>query len=110
MDDIGKAAAAAIAAPERFDGVELELASDYLSMAEIAEVLSGVLGTRLRAGHDRGAGPRGGDACDGRLARVDERVGQPARPEYAKALGLSTTRFETWASKHMRAASLAGPE
>ena len=32
VDDIGRAAAAAFAAPERFDGVELELASDYLSM------------------------------------------------------------------------------
>ncbi|MFD2350986.1 NmrA family NAD(P)-binding protein [Nonomuraea ferruginea] len=49
VDDIGRAAAAAIAEPERFHGVELELASDYLSMTEIAEVLSRALGTHLSA-------------------------------------------------------------
>lgn len=47
--DIGRAATAAITAPERFDGVELELASDYLSMTEIAEVLSRALDTELSA-------------------------------------------------------------
>src|SRR5690606_10075140 len=47
--DIGRAAAAAVAEPERFDRVELELASDYLSMSEIAEILSEALGTPLAA-------------------------------------------------------------
>jgi uncharacterized protein YbjT (DUF2867 family) len=47
--DIGAAATAAVLAPERFNGIELELASDYLSMTQIAEVLSRVLGTPLSA-------------------------------------------------------------
>jgi len=47
--DIGTAAAAAIAEPERFDQVELELAGDYLSMTEIAEVLSRALGRPVPA-------------------------------------------------------------
>jgi uncharacterized protein YbjT (DUF2867 family) len=49
VDDVGTAAAAAIAAPERFDGLELELASDYLPMTAIAEILSRTLGTHVSA-------------------------------------------------------------
>lgn len=104
VDDIGRAAATAIVAPERFDGVELELASDYLSMTEIAEVLSRVLGTRLPApdmteGEALAAGmPRMGASHE--WLNV---VGQPARPEYARSLGLPLTGFEEWARKYMRA-------
>jgi hypothetical protein len=29
--------------------------------------------------------------------------GQPARPEYARALGIPLTGFEEWARTHMRA-------
>ncbi|MFB9831199.1 NmrA family NAD(P)-binding protein [Actinoallomurus acaciae] len=104
VDDIGGAAAAAIAAPERFDGVELELASDYLSMTEIAEILSRVLGTRLPAPDMTeeeafAAGMPGMGASHEWL----NAVGQPARPEYARSLGLSLTGFEEWARKYMRA-------
>lgn len=49
VQDIGAAAAAAVLAPERFHGVQLELTSDYLSMTQIAEVLSRTLGTPLSA-------------------------------------------------------------
>ncbi|MFC5952796.1 NmrA family NAD(P)-binding protein, partial [Pseudonocardia lutea] len=50
VQDIGSAAAAAIAAPERFDEVELEFASDHLSMTEVAEVLSEALGAVYEVG------------------------------------------------------------
>ena len=43
VDDIGATVAAAINRPQRFHEVELELASDYLSMTEIAAVLSRAL-------------------------------------------------------------------
>jgi len=49
VEDIGGAAAAAITAPERFDRVELELASDYLSMSRTADTLSRTLGTHPSA-------------------------------------------------------------
>jgi uncharacterized protein YbjT (DUF2867 family) len=104
VDDIGRAAAAAIAAPERFDGVELELASDYLSMAEIAEVLSRALGTRLSAPdmteeEALAAGMPGMGASHEWL----NAHGQPARPEYARDLGIPLTGFEEWAQEHLRA-------
>lgn len=49
VDVIGAAAAAAVAAPGRFDRVEPELASDLLTMREIAEILGEHLGTTLTA-------------------------------------------------------------
>ncbi|MDA2809037.1 NmrA family NAD(P)-binding protein [Nocardiopsis sp. RSe5-2] len=104
VGDIGAAAAAAIADPERFDRVELELASDYLSMTEIAAVLSRALGTAVSApdmtteeAEAAGMPPMGAS-----LGWLNE-VGQPARPEFARALGIRPTSFEEWAKEHMRA-------
>ena len=102
-EDIGAAAAAAIAEPERFHGVELELASDYLSMTEIAAVLSRVLGTHLTApdmteeeAFAAGMPPMGASHEWMNVA------GQPARPEFARALGIPLTGFEEWAREHLR--------
>jgi uncharacterized protein YbjT (DUF2867 family) len=101
--DIGAAAAAAFAAPERFDRVELELASDYLSMTQIAEVLSRVLGTRLSAPDmtaeealAAGMPPMG---VSHEWLNV---AGQPGRPRYATDLGIPLTGFEEWALAHLR--------
>ncbi|EMD24713.1 NmrA family NAD(P)-binding protein [Amycolatopsis azurea] len=102
VDDIGAAAAAVIAEPERFTGVELELASDFLTMAEIAEVLSDVLGTRLAAPDmtveqavAAGMPPMG---ASHEWLNV---IGQPGRPQYARELGLPLTGFATWARKYL---------
>ncbi|GLY89135.1 NmrA family NAD(P)-binding protein [Actinoallomurus iriomotensis] len=106
VDDIGGAAAAAITAPERFDGVELELASDYLSMKEIAEVLSRVLGTRLTAPDmTEEEALAAGMPAMGATHEWLNVTGQPGRPEYARALGLPLTSFEEWAREHLRAAA-----
>ncbi|WP_410598485.1 NmrA family NAD(P)-binding protein [Amycolatopsis sp. lyj-90] len=103
VDDIGTAAAAAIAEPERFDGVELELASDFLSMREIAEILSRASGTRLSAPDmtveqalAAGMPPMGASHEWLNVA------GQPGRPEYAKELGLPLTGFDEWTRKYLR--------
>ncbi|WP_113699212.1 NmrA family NAD(P)-binding protein [Nonomuraea lactucae] len=103
VDDIGRAAAAAIAEPERFHGVELELASDYLSMTEIADILSRALGTPLSAPDmteeqalAAGMPPMGASHEWMNIA------GQPARPQYARDLGLALTSFEEWARQHLR--------
>ncbi|MFE2747435.1 NmrA/HSCARG family protein [Streptomyces scopuliridis] len=106
VEDIGRAAAAAITTPERFDGVELELASDYLSMTEIAAALSRALGTELSAPdmteeEARAAGMPGMGAGHEWM----NVAGQPARPEYARDLGIPLTSFEEWAQEHMRAAA-----
>ncbi|GLZ37101.1 NmrA/HSCARG family protein [Actinokineospora sp. NBRC 105648] len=102
--DIGSAAAAAITAPERFDGVELELASDYLSMTEIAEVLSRALGTRLSAPDMTEAEAlAAGMPAMGATHEWLNVAGQPGRPEYARAFGIPLTSFDTWAQEHLRA-------
>ena len=104
VDDIGRAAAAAIAAPERFDGVELELASDHLSMTEIAEVLSRVLGTPLSAPDmTEEEALAAGMPPMGASHEWINVAGQPARPEYARDLGIALTSFEEWAREHLRA-------
>jgi uncharacterized protein YbjT (DUF2867 family) len=102
--DIGRAAAAAIAAPERFDGVELELASDYLSMTEIADVLSRALGRHLSAPNMTvEQAMAAGMPTMGASHEFMNVVGQPGRPEYARDLGIPLTSFEDWAQEHMRA-------
>lgn len=104
VDDIGRAAAAAIAAPERFDGVELELASDFLPMAEIAAVLSRALGTQLSAPDmTEEEALAAGMPEMGTSHEWLNVVGQPGRPQYARDLGIPLTSFEEWAQKHMSA-------
>ncbi|MFJ6076361.1 NmrA family NAD(P)-binding protein [Streptomyces sp. NPDC093065] len=104
--DIGSAAAAAIAAPERFHQIELELASDYLTMTQIAEVLTQVLNVPVSAPdmttEEAFAAGMTPEAAGHEFFNV---VGQPARPEFARDLGITLTTFEEWARGHMTAAS-----
>ncbi|AWS44464.1 NmrA/HSCARG family protein [Streptosporangium sp. 'caverna'] len=104
VDDIGQAAAAAITEPERFDRVELELAGDYLTMTDIAKILSRSLGTELAAPDMtlEEAIAAGMPAAGASHERTNV-VGQPARPQYAQALGIPLTSFEEWAEKYLRA-------
>ncbi|MEU9609430.1 NmrA/HSCARG family protein [Streptomyces sp. NPDC048057] len=106
VDDIGATAAAAVAAPERFHRVELELAGDRLSMAEITDVLSRALGVPLTARDTTEA-----EAVAAGLSTLlttaqawQNAFEQPARPEYAQELGIPLTRFEDWARKHLTTA------
>ncbi|MFJ9028618.1 NmrA/HSCARG family protein [Streptomyces sp. NPDC102274] len=103
VEDIGTAAAAAIAAPERFDRVELELAGDYLTMTDIAEILSRNLGTELTAPDmtKEEATAAGMPDMGFGQAHVNEHE-QPARPDFARDLGLPLTTFEAWARDHLR--------
>ncbi|AXG81311.1 NmrA family NAD(P)-binding protein [Streptomyces paludis] len=105
VDDIGSAAAAAVAEPERFDRVALELASDYLTMTDIAAVLSRSTGTVLAAPDMtlEEAAAAGMPAMGASHDFLNE-AGQPARPEYARALGIPLTGFAEWATAHLRAA------
>lgn len=102
VDDIGNAAAAAVGEPERFHRVELELASDFLTMTEIAEILSRNLGSDLAAPdmtaeEATAAGmPPAGIGLDWMNVAV-----QPARPQYARALGISVTSFADWSRRHL---------
>ncbi|MEU2361295.1 NmrA family NAD(P)-binding protein [Streptomyces noursei] len=103
VDDIGRAAAAALTAPERFGRVELELASDYLSMTEIAEVLSRALGTQLSAPDmTEEEALAAGMPAMGATHEWLNVTGQPGRPQYARDLGIPLTGFEEWTRQHMR--------
>ncbi|TQS42706.1 NmrA family NAD(P)-binding protein [Cryptosporangium phraense] len=97
-DDIGAAAAAAFADPARFDGVELELAGDRLSMREVAKILSDVLGTEIALPAE-GEGPAEHFA---RAQRYSTDHPAPARPEFAHAQGLTPRTLADWASVHLR--------
>ncbi|WP_033212539.1 NmrA family NAD(P)-binding protein [Kitasatospora phosalacinea] len=104
--DVGRAVAAAVSAPAEFHRVELELAGDYLTMTEIAEILSRAAGVPLSAPdmteeQARAAGM--GDA--GATHAFLEVVGHPARPRFARALGIDLTGFEEWAHEHLRTAA-----
>jgi uncharacterized protein YbjT (DUF2867 family) len=102
VQDIGVAAAAAIAAPQRFDRVELELAGDYLSMAEIAAALSRVLGVELTPPDlTEAEALAAGMPPMGAAHEWLNAVGQPARPEYARELGLALTTFDSWTEEHL---------
>ncbi|MFG1891507.1 NmrA/HSCARG family protein [Micromonospora sp. NPDC049051] len=105
VTDIGRAAAAAFAAPQRFDRVELELASDHLSMTDIAAALSRALGTEVAApdmteDEAVAAGMPQWAGLSHELLNVAE---QPARPEYARALGIPLTTFAEWTREHLPA-------
>ncbi len=97
-EDIGQAAAAAINDPATFHGVTLQLASDLLTLPQIAEVLSRVDGKEysVKAGTIEeaiAAGLHPGVAQGMTYMNVAPVL---ARPEIARAYGLSTTSFETW--------------
>nr|WP_042179345.1 NmrA family NAD(P)-binding protein [Kibdelosporangium sp. MJ126-NF4]CEL13772.1 NmrA family protein [Kibdelosporangium sp. MJ126-NF4]CTQ88140.1 NmrA family protein [Kibdelosporangium sp. MJ126-NF4] len=102
VDDIGGAVAAAVAEPERFTGVELELASDYLSVAEVAEVLSRAVGVPIVAPEMTEAEAfAAGMPPMGAAHEWLNVVGQPARPRAARELGVPLTSFEEWARAYM---------
>lgn len=102
--DIGAAAAAAILEPARFDRVELELASDYQPMFQIAEILSGVLGRTLSAPDmtEAEAVAAGMPPMGASLEWMNV-AGQPARPEFARNLGIRVTPFRLWAESELSA-------
>ncbi|MDI3289028.1 NmrA/HSCARG family protein [Polyangium sp. 15x6] len=111
MQDIGAAAAAAFTDPATWNGVELEIAGDRLSMREIAAVLSEVLGTPIEA-----PSLTAEEALAQGLLPIfvvsQQRmnvVDSPARPEHARAHGLATTDFRTWAKAHLGRTEAAKP-
>ncbi|WP_371403349.1 NmrA family NAD(P)-binding protein [Kribbella sp. NBC_00662] len=100
--DIGVAAAAAVATPQRFDRVELELAGDYLSMTEIAAALSQALGVELTPPDlTEAEALAAGMPPMGAAHEWLNAVGQPARPEYATDFGLPLTTFDNWAQENL---------
>lgn len=104
--DVGRAAAAALSAPADFHRVELELAGDYQTMTAIAETLSRALGVPLTAPDMTEEQARAAGMGDmGATHEFMEVVGQPARPRFARSLGIDLTTFEQWAHERVRNAA-----
>lgn len=101
-EDVGTAAAAAIADPDRFHQVELELCGDFLSMTEIAAILSRVLGAPLTAPDMTLEEAKAAGMPDMGISHAYMNVrSQPARPEYAKGFDIPMTTFAEWAEKNL---------
>ncbi|WP_424217337.1 NmrA family NAD(P)-binding protein (plasmid) [Streptomyces sp. BI20] len=101
--DIGSAAAHALCDPDRFHRVELELAGDLLTMRQVAQTLSTAWGVpvtapamSLREALDAGM-PTWGAGHDWNNA-----VLQPARPAFARELGIPLTTLAAWANERTR--------
>lgn len=98
-EDIGHAAAAALTDPATFNGVTLELAGDVLTLPQVAEILSRLDGKEYEV--------QSSTVEEAVAAGLHPEVARGltymnvapllARPEIARAYGLSLTRFETWA-------------
>nr|WP_306317164.1 MULTISPECIES: NmrA/HSCARG family protein [unclassified Streptomyces] len=102
VTDIGAAAAAALTDPDRFHEVELELASEYRSMAEIAETLGRVLDRPITAPDlTLEQALAAGMPAMGASGTWMNAASQPGRPEYARALDIPLTRFEDWARANL---------
>ncbi|WP_405812334.1 NmrA family NAD(P)-binding protein [Streptomyces sp. NBC_01520] len=104
-EDIGAAAAHAIQEPDRFHEVELELAGELLTMNEIARTLSTAWGVPVSApSMSLEEALAAGMPTWGAGHVWSNAVVQPARPEFALALGIPVTTFATWAREHLPAA------
>lgn len=98
VQDIGAAAAAAIAEPSRFHGIELELASDRRTMRDIVSALARATGLPLEAPSltaDEAIALGILPMIARSHARMNANV-SPAVPETARALGIPLTDFDTW--------------
>ncbi|WP_113703889.1 NmrA/HSCARG family protein [Nonomuraea lactucae] len=101
-EDIGAAAAHAVNDPDRFHEVELELAGDRLTMTQIAQTLSAVWGVPIAApSMSLAEALAAGMPMWGAGHEWNNVVRQPARPEFALALGIPVTTFADWARKHL---------
>lgn len=103
-EDVGQAAAAALLNPSRFHGVTLQLAGDVLTLSQIAEILSRVDGREyvVQSGTVEeaiAAGLHPGVAHGVTYMNVAPVL---ARPELARAYGLSPMSFETWVKRRRR--------
>ncbi|MFF0747201.1 NmrA/HSCARG family protein [Streptomyces sp. NPDC004111] len=100
--DIGTAAAHAFQDPDRFHRVELELAGDLRTMAQIAQTLSAawdvpVTAPSMTVEEALAAGmPMWGAGHE-----WNNVVLQPARPAFARELGIPLTTFAEWASEQL---------
>jgi uncharacterized protein YbjT (DUF2867 family) len=103
-DDIAAAAAIAIGDPGRFAGEPIELAGDWLTLPEIAEILSrtGFGKVTARTMSRAELIERGQFAGWVETQEWMNVVGYPARPEAMLRRGLEPTGFAVWVQRHAK--------
>jgi len=101
-DDIGAYAREAIAQPLRFDRRSIDLAAVALSMTEVAEVLSRILGKPVRAESVAPKEARAAGLLPGwvRSQEWTNEVGYRADIPALSADGIALTAFEAWVERH----------
>lgn len=108
--DIGEAAAAAMAEPDRFAGQAIELAGDLRTLPQVAAILAEVKGAPVAARTldaetlvARGQNPGWVETQEWMNV-----VNYPARPEAMRQWGLTSTSFTDWARRHAAAIDVGG--
>jgi uncharacterized protein YbjT (DUF2867 family) len=98
-DDLASATVAALRDPDAFNGAEIEMAGDLLTMAEIAAAISAATGKEVTWETIRPDEvlPRGQNPALLHSYRLLDGVGYPARPHHAERHGLQQTSFGKWA-------------
>ncbi|MER5278926.1 NmrA family NAD(P)-binding protein [Streptomyces sp. NPDC002809] len=100
--DIGTAAAHTLRDPDRFHQVELELAGDLRTMEQIAQTLSAAWGVPVTApSMSLEEALDAGMPAWGAGHEWNNAVLQPARPEFARELGIPVTTFAAWADEQL---------
>ncbi|MGC9376579.1 NmrA/HSCARG family protein [Streptomyces sp. MH13] len=100
--DIGTAAAHALRDPDRFHQVELELAGDLRTMEQVAQTLSAAWGVPVTApSMSLEEALDAGMPTWGAGHEWNNAVLQPARPEFARELGVPVTTFAEWADEQL---------
>jgi uncharacterized protein YbjT (DUF2867 family) len=104
VEDIGRAAAAVIAQPEKTNGAEVQMAADVLTVPQIAEVLSRAWGEPILPPalpmSPEDALAKGMPAPLVSASEWIRDAGQPARPEHLEPFGVEPLSFEAWARTH----------
>jgi uncharacterized protein YbjT (DUF2867 family) len=102
-EDIGRVAASAVLDPGRFNGAEIELGGDSLTMTEIAATLSTATGRAITARSlsadaviARGQFPGWVNSQMWQVA-----AGYPATPADAHAFGITPLTFAAWATRNV---------
>lgn len=103
-DDIAAAVSMAIRDPDRFAGEPVELAGDWLTLPEVAQVLSsaGFGEIAARTASRAELIERGQFAGWVETQEWMNVVGYPARPEAMLSCGLVPTRFADWAQRQAK--------
>lgn len=104
VSDIGAAAAAAFRDPSKFSGTTIELAGEFLTMPEVAAILSIAWRRKL----DAPTLTPSQVIAEGFMVPMVEaqewhnEVGLPARPDVARSFDLQITPLKQWAKAHPR--------